>query len=333
MTFDDKNNIVEVCLFESFLAKYFIEHPEIFEPLLDKIAIAIDSLIQANSKNSDFDRRLFATFTETLSQDSSLKNFDAVKKSRSLIIWDTFLKYFIERVMTIPNLIYPSLKRESSLESLKGLIHYSLFNTTPNLYQKKLLEKMRPNDLFSDENRGCIELEEEPVVPSFNIGILSETSETSIPEELVNYLKFENYPSKQFYAPKEDSEMANWLREHYLPVISGASGGIGKTISYLTTLLNFSSIEYKLLGLLVASSTIALGHHSFFEVMRPLSFIMNFIEEKEDLCAFYEQVIPAEIKALSSYKEHMSGPYGAALIKNLSFAEKEAGELEFRNSW
>ncbi|OCH99468.1 hypothetical protein A8135_07235 [Legionella jamestowniensis] len=51
MTFDHKNNCIEVCLFESYLAKYFIEHPEIFEPLISKILTAFEQVIARKSNN------------------------------------------------------------------------------------------------------------------------------------------------------------------------------------------------------------------------------------------------------------------------------------------
>ncbi|BCA95885.1 hypothetical protein TUM19329_22460 [Legionella antarctica] len=66
-----------------------------------------------------------------------------------------------------------------------------------------------------------------------------------------------------------------------------------------------SKIEYQLLGILVASSTISLGHHSFFEVLRPLSFFIGELEEKSNLLEFYEQTIPEDIRLLPSYKSHI----------------------------
>ncbi|MCC5792830.1 MAG: hypothetical protein JJT82_09535 [Legionellaceae bacterium] len=149
-----------------------------------------------------------------------------------------------------------------------------------------------------------------------NLGILANPD---FPPDLSGKLTFENHPARQYYEPREDSQMAQWLRAHYLPIISGASGGVGKTLSGLATFIELSAQELRFLGLLIASSTIALGHHSFFEVMRPLSFVTAPIEEKKSLLEFYEQMLPAEVLELASYQEHINGPYGAALIKHLQF--------------
>jgi hypothetical protein len=332
VTFDDKNNIVEVCIFESFLAKYFLDHSEIFDALLDKMYDALDAMITANINNRDFERTLYVVFTQVQQSHPGVSDLNAVKESGSVLVWNEFLKFFSEYAMTMEGLNYPPLKPVNPLGSLSALAHYSLFSNDPAQAQKRLLAKMRPDYLFSDDDRGCIELDDSKVKPSFNIGILSEDTNTTIPEELVNYLKFENYPCKQVYAPKEDSEMADWLREHYLPVISGASGTIGKTVSALNALCLFSSTEYKLLGLLIASATVALGHHSIFEVLRPLSFMTGFIEEQSTLLGFYEQAIPKEIKTLESYKELMSSPYGASLITKMSFEETDDEESVLSNS-
>lgn len=116
--------------------------------------------------------------------------------------------------------------------------------------------------------------------------------------------------------------MAQWLRERYLPVISGASGGIGNTVSKINSLIELSKKEYQLLGLLVASSTIALGHHSFFEVLRPLSFFLGNLEDKSNLLEFYEQVIPEDIKHSPSYIAHIKSDNGMKLIEEFVFQQE-----------
>ncbi|WP_428413851.1 hypothetical protein [Legionella sp.] len=326
MTFDDKNNIIDVCIFESFLAKYFLEHPEVFDALFDKIYTGLDALILANEENKDFERRLFMSLSAVMQDYPTITDLQALKESNSVLVWDTFLKFFTELTMSMKGLHYPPLQPVNSLKPLNALAHYGLFSNDPVQSQKLILEKMRPDHLFSDAERGCTDVENAQAKPSFNLGILSESMKTAVPEKLVNYLKFANYPSKQIYAPKEDSEMADWLRDRYLPVISGASGSIGKIVSAMSPLCLFSPEEYKLLGLLIASATVALGHHSFFEVLRPLSFMTGFIEEQSTLLAFYEQAIPQEIKALESYKEHINGPDGASLIKDMGFDETDEEE-------
>ncbi len=314
---DDRKNIINVCLFESFLAKYFLEHPEIFDSLKEKIFVAIEELIKINSNNPKFERLLFSSFSSLSEQNRSINNLKAVRESRSLIVFDTFLKYFVERVMFVENIIIPSLKSEITASSLQEGGQFTLFKILPPLSPDQLFNKMRPITVFSDQNRGVISIEDEDLDDAnSNIGILSPKD---TPAQLVDYLTFPNYPSRQCYLPKEDSEMAKWLRAHCLPVISGASGGVGKTISSLAKLMDFSANDYMLMGLLIASSTVALGHHSFFEVMRPLSFVTGCLQEQKDLLAFYEQVIPTEVKELGSYKSHIHGTDGASLIEEICF--------------
>jgi hypothetical protein len=316
LAFDDKNNNIEVCLFESFLSRYFLDNPNIFQPVIIKVLSAIERFIAANSENLRLSRVLFSVFSTLSEQDASITDFEQLKQSCSLITIDTFMKYFSEQVMTLPDIKIPMPQLRDG--TLKALVHLTLFKT-PGRGQTLFLEAMRPKTMFSDINRGVIELNSVEEVQTSNIGILS-TKDT--PNELRNYLCFNNFSCRQYYAPKEDSEMTKWLRAHYLPVISGASGGTGKILSQLSPLIDFSRRDYQLMGLLIASSTVALGHHSFFEVLRPLSLILSPLEEQNNLLSFYEQCIPPEIKALESYQAYIRSKYGASLIHEFTFDSK-----------
>lgn len=304
MTFDDKHNIVEVCLFESHLAKYFIEHPEFFQPLIKKILDAIEQVININSDKSAFSRLLFSVFSTISEEYPHVTDMSTLKNSNSLIIFDTFCKYFTERAMSISSIKLPEMESKSAMQvpSLSALAQHSLFKSS-EFGQKLLLDKLRPASLYLDKNRGVIETDSsDSETETHDLGILSSLD---TPDSLKSFFKLPHYPSRQYYKPKEDSSMTQWLREHSLPAISGASGGIGKTISKINSFVVLSPIEYQLLGILIASSTIALGHHSFFEVMRPLSFFTGELKSKCNLLAFYEQAIPEEVKCSASYKEHI----------------------------
>lgn len=307
MTFDDKSNSIEVCLFESYLAKYFIEHPEIFQPLMNKILEAIEQVIAINSEDSMFNRILFTVFSQLLEECPEIKDMDALKESKSLVALDTFCKYFTERVMSLPSIKLPEIELENSINisSLSTLTQHSLFKSK-QCGETIFLEKIRPAYLFSIKNRGVIEIDCSENEETRNLGILSSKD---TPDNLKDYFLLPHFPSRQYYKPKEDSMMALWLREHSLPVISGASGGIGKTVTKINSFVMLSKIEYQLLGILVASSTIALGHHSFFEVIRPLSFFTGDLKEKSNLLEFYEQAIPEEVRLLPSYKEHIKAHF------------------------
>jgi len=321
MKLDDKNNIIEVCLFESHLAKYFIEHPEIFKPLINKVLEAAEHVITINSESRMFNRLLFSVFSTVAEEYPDIDDMEDLKKSDSLVVFDTFFKYFTERVISFSTTNLPERKLQKSIQttSLGVLAQQSLFKSQ-EYAQDMLLDKMRPSDLFSDEHRGIIEVDiiddEEQTT---NLGILSFTD---TPAELTNYFSLPHFPARQYYTPKEDSLMAQWLRERYLPVISGASGGIGNTVSKINSLIKLSNKEYQLLGLLVASSTIALGHHSFFEVLRPLSFFLGNLEDKSNLLEFYEQVIPEDIKHSPSYIAHIKSDNGMKLIEEFVFQQE-----------
>ncbi|ASQ47389.1 hypothetical protein [Legionella clemsonensis] len=320
MIFDDKNNIIEVGLFESYLAKYFIEHPEIFKPLIDKILNAIEQVIISNSENYLFNRMLFSTFSTLIEEHPHISDMNAVKQSNSLVVFNTLCKFFTEGVMSLPSLKLPNIELEYSIQppSLSALAQQSLFKSK-QFGEAQFLDKMRPDYLFSDKNRGVVAVDDfDSEIKTRNLGILSPTD---TPNDLKDYFLSSHFPSRQYYSPKEDSLMALWLRKHYLPVISGASGGIGKIISKISSLLVLSKKEYQLLGILIASATIALGHHSFFEVLRPLSFIIGELEEKNNLLEFYEQVIPEEVRRLPSYKAHVENYFG--LIEEFVFNEHQ----------
>lgn len=325
MTFDDKLNIVEVCLFESHLAKYFIEHPEFFQPLIDKILEAIEQVIIINSDGSAFNRLLFSVFSTISEEYPHITDMSALKRFNSLIIFDTFCKYFTERVMSISSIQLPEMETKNSMRipSLSALAQQSLFKSS-EFGQKLLLDRLRPTPLFRDKNRGVIETDTSDCeIETHDLGILSSQD---TPDSLKSFFKLPHYPSRQYYKAKEDSSMTLWLREHHLPAISGASGGIGKTISKINSFVVLSPIEYQLLGILIASSTIALGHHSFFEVMRPLSFFTGELKNKCNLLAFYEQTIPEEIKCSVSYKEHIE-TYAGLIDESIFDAPKSEYSL------
>lgn len=323
MKFDDKNNIVEVCLFESYLAKFFIEHNAIFTPVISKVLDALEKVIALNASNLLYDRILFSIFSNLTKEFPDIKNISSIQQNNSIIVFDTFFKYFTERMI---NSIQSPPRDEDdgfSLPSLSILAQHSLFKRQKQ-GEAKLLRKMRPQELFSQKNRGVMEIDSFNTEERSNsFGILSSAD---TPENLKNYFSFFACPSRQFYVAKENSLMALWLRERYLPVIAGASGGVGKTISKINSLIPLSKTEYQLLGILIASSTIALGHHSFFEVMMPLSLITGPLQNKINLLEFYEQVIPETVKCLTSYKNHIQSSYGAQLIEEFVFEDTLSNE-------
>lgn len=320
MTLDERGNIVEVGQFESFLAKYFLENPGIFQGVRNKILDAVEQLIVLNAKHERFNRLLYLVFSILTSEGyPEIEDMKALRASNSVVLFDTFCKYFSEGVMELPDLILP-LEQESSLaQPVERTLTQTSFFKAPKLNEAQFLSQIRPAVLYADTNRGTVAAEERPERRTKNLGILSVKY---LPDALKNYFAHPHAPSRQYHQPKEDSLMGMWLRKHYLPIISGASGGVSKTLNKLRLLSSFSSAEYQLLGLLIASSTVALGHHSFFEVIAPLSLLTKKVREQDSLLAFYEQVIPEEIRSLPSYQQHME--QYAPLINEFNFDKPEA---------
>ncbi|MCC5792216.1 MAG: hypothetical protein JJT82_06350 [Legionellaceae bacterium] len=153
---DDRNNIIAVCLFESYLAKYMIEHPEIFDTILEKIADTLEKIISIHTQDRHFDRTLFSVFSILAEQQKEIKNFSALKTSRSLIAWDTFLKYFVERRLHQVESTMLQVSSDTSDVSADTLSHFSLFSGS---YQRltSFGDRMRPEALFSETNRGVVE--------------------------------------------------------------------------------------------------------------------------------------------------------------------------------
>lgn len=313
MRFDEKNNIIGVCLFESYLAKYFIEHPEIFRPLILKILDAIACVIKDNSDNPLFDRMLFSVFSTVAEDSPNVHDLDTLKQSDSIVAVDTFFKYFVERIMSNRSIKLQGIGQQGLLSE------HSLFKPSTDIF-----DIMRPKTLFTAKGRGVIELKDLHEMETRDLGILS-VQDT--PEQLKSYFLRPHSPIRQHYSPKEDSLMAQWLRKYYLPVISGISGGIGITIGHINSLIQLSKREYELLGIMVASSTIALGHHSFFEVIKPLSFFTRSLEDQSNLLEFYAQIIPEEIKRLPSYQLHMESEFGAQLIEEFIFDNPQPEQI------
>lgn len=308
MRVDEKNNIVEVCLFESYLAKFFIDNPSYFSSLIAKIMLGVNAVIELNEDNSLLERMLFSVCSQASEVDANMGDLVSLQQTTSIVALDTFFKYFSEWCLTLPDLTLPKVAHSTGED-------IGFFKSSA-LVPAKIAKVMRPEGLFCDEHRGVIDIETDEDITSTNFGLLSDDF---TPPALVNVLTFNNHRAGQYYLPKEDSEMALWLRAHYLPVISGASGGVGKTISAVASIIDLSLEECALFGLMIAASTVALGHHSFFEVLRPVSFMTGELQEQATLLSFYEQMIPASIQQTEAYQAHMAGLQGAELLEGFKF--------------
>jgi hypothetical protein len=107
---------------------------------------------------------------------------------------------------------------------------------------------------ITQEKQSTLELE------TFAFGIVSDAYR---PDEFSHYFDFPIEPAGGFYIPNEDSYVALWLRRHYCPVISGASGSTELLISRIFPLIDGLTLEDKKMIIFAqACNMIANGHHS-----------------------------------------------------------------------
>ena len=64
---------------------------------------------------------------------------------------------------------------------------------------------------------------------------------------------------------------------------------------------------------------VALGHHSFFEVMLVADKVGLKLQEKDTLLDFYLQCIPQSIQQSPQFKSFIDGKTGGQLIKEYHF--------------
>ena len=111
--------------------------------------------------------------------------------------------------------------------------------------------------------------------------------------------------------------MAQWMRVNHVPIISGCSGSIGKILSMLNDMMLLSSDDIQMLTLLVSVSSIALGHHSFFEVLKPLDPTILKLKIHSNLYDFYKQVIPSSILSSDLYQAFINSENGSQPYINI----------------
>lgn len=313
---DKRGNAINVCLFESYLAKFCLENSIFFEPLYQKIFSEIDNLIEDNKNNGVFPRRFFSCESSVKSQYHHINDYQDVKKSKSLPIYDTFLKFLCEVVLDkTDNLILSQTPTPNNTTSLAQSSGFMLFGSPPKTV-KSIGKFIRDDIMFKPSERGCIEVDniediEDKACLTNKLGILQPDD---TPSELQNY--FQEHFSAQFvYKTKEDSFVAKWLRQHHLPIISGTSGSAEKIFSQLSRFIELNQIEASQLFLTMAACMVALGHHSFFEVMLVADKVGLKLEAQDTLLDFYLQCIPQTIQNSQPFKSFIDGPTGGQLLK------------------
>ncbi|KTD21033.1 hypothetical protein [Legionella londiniensis] len=319
MPVDIKGNHKEVCLFESYLAKFFLENSHYFEDLFKKIFPAIDTLLDSNKENQSFKRRFFLCESQVFSEHKSAGDYSKIKTSKSLIIYDTFLKFFCETVLKNNEDYYLPLLKSSNV---KQSLPFTLFGQSPKTVDS--LEKyIREDIIFKPSERGAVETEDGDDFVSSKLGILLPED---TPFELRNYFD-EHFCAQMSYRANEKSHVAKWLRNHFLPIISGTSGSAETVFSQLSKVVKLSQEEAARLFLALTASTVALGHHSFFEVMLVADKVGLKLEEKPTLLEFYLQCIPEDIQQSLEFQKFIKSDTGGELIKKFTFELKNSEKM------
>ena len=298
---DNKNNVVVVTLFETYLAKFVLENPrfykDIYCTIFDGISRYIADLKQRCDENQtikalpldkqrpfDFSRKLFAIFSQVNSSYPEHSSLEQLKINFNLQPSDFFIKLVADELLSTKE----PLKVDVVLAQGASCRFFAAATGNRSPYNPS-----RCPELFAKKNRGVVSISAD-----FEGGFEEETTRTIgivanefAPKELHNYFAEPVYSARFYYQPNEASVVARWLHERHLPVISGSSGSTEILFSRVLPLVDLSLEETKILIFAQACSMIANGHHSFFEAMLVAYHFGHTIADKDTLQEFYLQFI------------------------------------------
>jgi hypothetical protein len=341
-THDEKNNIIAVTLFETYLSKFVLEHPMFYQTLYAKTFQAIDDYFHKDPQNNpqlqaflsrqssryDLDRHLYTIFSRLEEQFPDQRSMDTLRENFSLSSADYFIKLIIDDFLVPPMespvmMGSPTHNRTSSIDeedspatSLGGF-----FSPGHGLSRRSPYNPNRPAYMFSPENRGATEVieDEDHEMVIYAIGIVQLDYLT---EDLRQYFKNPITPARFNYYPNEESYVARWLRKHHLPVISGTSGSTEGLISRVLSLSDFTDEEKQMLIFTQACNMVANGHHSFFESMIVADHFGFKLEEKENLINFYLQCVPISILNSDEFNTFINSPLIKELLIDMPIIEE-----------
>lgn len=288
---DSKNNLISVCLFESYFAKETIEHQDIFKDSYLKLLDALENFLRGEGENKlllneilkhkpkrfNLDREVFSSFSCLNQQFPGYNSFQSIKQNFSLSASNYLIKLIADHILKLPEQLAAS---------------NSFFSGQYNL--RSPYSPLRVAELFHESNRGVTEIDCD-LVSSKSLGIVEEQYQ---PNNLQDYYEHEIYPSMYLYEPKEDSYVAEWLRKRNLPIISGSSGSTELLFSYVFPLANLSKDEKKLIIFAQAMDMVAHGHHSLFEALIVAEHFKldACLSGDVDLLSYYLHWVPQGVK-------------------------------------
>jgi hypothetical protein len=315
---DSEGNIIEVTLFESYLAKYLIEHPEFFTPVYEKILKGLEAIHELNKSDKNYDRIMYSLYSVMKDQYKEFKGLQFLKESPDLFAINYFLKLYSDFLLKADKIKHVPEAPKSQIPTLTELSLYSLFKSQSG--RKELTSHLRPKELFHENNRGARSIESDNLETTRKLGI---TTTEHTPQDLNEYFPEPYSPAQFEYKPERNSNVGRWMTQRNFPIISGTSGSACDLLSYLIIVIPLNAREIKLLFASVAATLVAKGHHSYFEVMILLDRFGFKLQDAEDFYSLYEQMLPQEIVTSESYQEFKRSAVGAKLLEGIHFEPEE----------
>ena len=308
-TLDEKNNLVVVTLFESYLSRFVLENPRFYQGIYSKVFDAIHSYLYDDPKNNlalqtflsistpnfDTDRYIFSVFSKVNAAFPGYNSFETLKRNFNLRPSYYFIKILLDE------LFYKVIPQDKGAHSERSPAspHSPSFFSSSISGKRSPFNPNRPAELFNELNRGAWSIiredsETDPMddPETLDLGIVAKEF---TPPELANYFDTPIEAARFIYSPNETSFVARWCRNKHLPVISGSSGAIEGLFSQILPLLTLTPAEIKMLVMAQACNMVACGHHSFFEALLVADHFEHTLTDTETLLDYYLQCIPNEM--------------------------------------
>lgn len=331
---DSRNNSIIVCLFESYVARFFVENPHYFISAYQKLIKDLQNFLENNPKDNpelkkfilcctagiSLERRLFSIFSRTQKEFLGFDSFEAFQGDFKIAAADYLIKLIADDILIpTPQIINPE----------------EHFISSPSLITRRSPSNpFRNPTLFEEANRGVhskfsdtSDDEDSEEYEYFSLGIMEPEF---CPMELSYYFLRPIEPAGHRYIPNENSFVAQWLRKMHCPIVSGSSGSTELMINRIFPLSTLSQDEKKLIIFCQAWNMVAYGHHSFFEAMIVANDLGLFhIEAKETVLEFYMQCIPESIQLDPLFIAFIDSELIRSLPLNQLFSEQENGPEHF----
>ncbi|WP_133130573.1 hypothetical protein [Legionella yabuuchiae] len=315
---DEKNNLVFVTLFESYLAKFVLEHPEFYSSAYKKLLISLERLLNIENEtlqrilstkphSLDLDRVLFSIFSQLKTQYSRYDSLLDVVSQFHLPAADYLVKLLTDHIFTPATSI-----------TIHSFAQMSMFKPIDDSSARRSpYNPSRSSLLFHERNRGVLEKSSEFLEEEEGTQTLGIVSDEFAPKDLIDYFEKPIYPARNIYKPNEESYVAKWLRQRSCPVISGASGSTEALLARIFPLIPaLTSEERKIILFAQACNMIANGHHSFFETMIVADSFGYKLEDKPSLLEFYLQCVPESILSSEVFQDFLASEAVQSLPMN-----------------